>query len=767
MYGIIKGNLRLFGSPYGKSKRGGQTQRGGKPCPCAASNFPCGQKGIYAMSKILVLAEKPSVGREIARVLGCRQSGNGCLIGPQYIVTWALGHLVELAQPEAYADQYKTWSLDALPMMPEKMELKVIPQTSKQYSEVKKLLHDPQVSSLVIATDAGREGELVARWILQKAGFHKPIQRLWISSQTDRAIRDGFAHLKDGKEYVNLYQSAQSRAEADWLVGLNVTRALTCKHNAQLSAGRVQTPTLAMIVRREKEIRRFTPRDYYNVRADLGTFFATWHDGNHQTALFDRENAQAIVNKIKGRTFRIIEVKKTDKSIPPPMLYDLTELQRDASKQYQYSPKQTLNIMQRLYENHKALTYPRTDSRYLSADIVPTLAERLRAVSFGEFAPLSGEVLKSRRSIHKACVNNAKVSDHHAIIPTEERANLLSMNNDEKRIYLMVVKRFLMCFFPDYQYRKITAELEAAGERFSSSGREVVAQGWKRVQSIRDEEEDEEQALPSFRQGEQFPCKNTLLKELKTSPPSRYTESTLLSAMENPSQFIEDKRMKEYIGGGLGTPATRADIIEKLFSSFYVEKRGTSIVPTSKGIQLINLVPQDLKEPLLTAQWERRLEAISKGAESKGAFLSEIRTYTKVLVKNVADSDLTYVHDNMTREICPECGKYLLSVNSKKGKMLVCQDRNCGYRRNVMMQTRMRCPNCHKNMELYGEGDSRTYVCRCGFRQKADKLLAEKKNQKGASKQEVRRYLNQLKKEEPGTGAFAAAWAKMLEEKGK
>lgn len=719
------------------------------------------------MSKTLVLAEKPSVGREIARVLGCRQGGNGYLAGAQYIVTWALGHLVELAQPEAYGDQYKTWSLDTLPMMPEKMELRVIPQTSKQYSVVKKLLHDPQVSSLVIATDAGREGELVARWILEKAGFHKPIKRLWISSQTDRAIRDGFASLRDGKEYFPLYQSAQSRAEADWLVGLNVTRALTCKYNAQLSAGRVQTPTLAMIVGREEEIRRFTPKDYYNVNADLGLFFATWHDEKKQTALFDKARAQAIADKLKKQTFRITEVKKAAKSTPPPMLYDLTELQRDASKQYQYSPKQTLNLMQRLYESHKALTYPRTDSRYLTSDIVPTLTERLRAVSFGEFAPLTGEILRERRPIHKACVNNAKVSDHHAIIPTEESVNLLSMTSDEKRIYLMVVKRFLMNFYPDYQFRKITAELEAAGERFSASGREIVHQGWKKVVNLRDEEEDTEQVLPSFRQGETFSCKSVQLKELKTAPPARYTEATLLSAMENPSQFIEDKQMKEFIGGGLGTPATRADIIEKLFSSFYVEKQGVSIVPTSKGTQLVKLVPQDLKEPLLTAKWERKLEAISKGTQHKGAFLTDIRQYTRVLVKSVVNSDAQYVHDNITREICPECGKFLLSVNSKKGKMLVCQDRDCGYRRNVMMQTKARCPNCHKTLELFGEGENRTFVCRCGFRQKADKMFADRKNQKGASKQDVQQFLKKQNEQSAGSGAFAAAWAKMLEEQEK
>ena len=720
------------------------------------------------MSKILVLAEKPSVGREIARVLGCRQGGNGYLSGPRYTVTWALGHLVELAQPEAYGEQYKTWRLDTLPMMPEKMDLQVIPQTAKQYQVVKKLLHDPQTSSLIIATDAGREGELVARWILQKAGFHKPIQRLWISSQTDRAIRDGFSHLHDGREYWNLYLSAQSRAEADWLVGLNVTRALTCKYNAQLSAGRVQTPTLAMIVRREEEIRSFTPKDYYQVSADLGKFFAVWHDGKRQPSLFDKEKAQSIVNQIRGQEFRVTEVKKAEKSTPPPMLYDLTELQRDANKQYQYSPKQTLHIMQSLYETHKALTYPRTDSRYLTEDIVPTLQERLRAVGVGEFAPLVREILHSRRPIAKACVNNAKVSDHHAIIPTEEPPRLLSMNQDEKRIYLMVVKRFLMCFFPSYQYRKITAELACGGHHFSASGREVVQEGWRKVSNLREEEEPEEQVLPSLQKGETFHCQNTQLKERKTTPPARYTEATLLSAMENPAPFIQDKAMKGYIGGGLGTPATRADIIEKLFSSFYVEKQGTSIVPTSKGMQLIKLVPQELKEPLLTAQWECRLEAIRKGTEKKDSFLSGIRKYTKELVKTVSDSSAQYVHDNITREICPECGKYLLRVNSKKGTMLVCQDRNCNYRRNVSMQTNMRCPNCHKRMELFGEGEKRTYVCRCGFRERADKLHQERKRQRGASKQEVRQYLKrQNAQDQPGTGAFAAAWAKMLEEQKK
>lgn len=719
------------------------------------------------MAKTLVLAEKPSVGRELARVLGCRQSSGGFISGGQYIVTWALGHLVELAEPETYGEQYKTWSMETLPMLPNKMELKVIPETSKQYSVVKKLLHNPEVGSLVIATDAGREGELVARWIIEKAGFHKPIKRLWISSQTDRAIRDGFAKLRDGKEYFNLYMSAQSRAEADWLVGLNVTRALTCKFNAQLSAGRVQTPTLALIVQREEEIRRFVPKDYYTVRADLGNFFATWHDAKNQTPIFEKERAEAIATKIKGKNFRITEIKKTFGSTPPPMLYDLTELQRDANKLYQYSPKQTLNIMQRLYETHKALTYPRTDSRYLTADIVPTLPERLRAVNHGEFSSIVGEIFRTRKSISRACINNAKVTDHHAIIPTEEQVNLLSLNLEEKRIYMLVVKRFLTCFYPSYDYKKIRVELTAEGERFSASGREIVDLGWKKVAKgiEEDEEEAAEQVLPSLNQGESLICKNIQLKAQKTSPPARYTEATLLSAMENPSKFIEDKKMKEYIGGGLGTPATRADIIEKLFSSFYVEKKGNSLVPTSKGMQLIHLVPPDLKEPLLTARWEQRLEGISQGKENKNAFIQEIKRYADSLVKTVANSDAKYVHENMTQEVCPECGKRMLLVNSKKGKMLVCQDRECGYRRNVVVETRVRCPNCHKFMELFGEGEKKTFVCRCGFRSKADKFFENREKGSSASKRDVQQYLNdQNKKKEEGVSAFAAAWAKSLEE---
>ncbi len=717
------------------------------------------------MGKILVLAEKPSVGKELARVLGCRKSANGCLMGDRYIVTWALGHLVTLAEPEHYGEEYKSWRLELLPMLPAKMALTVIPETAKQYGVVKQLLHSSEVSSLIIATDAGREGELVARWILAKAGFNKPVKRLWISSQTDKAIRQGFAALKDGKEYYDLYQAAQALAEADWLVGLNVTRALTCKYNAQLSAGRVQTPTLALIVRREEEIKRFVPKDYYNVNADLGSFFVTYRDGKNQTAIFDRQEAEKIAAKIRNKMFRITQIQVIPKKTPPPLLYDLTELQRDANKLYQYSPKETLSIMQRLYENHKILTYPRTDSRYLTDDIVPTLRERLQSVSFGEFSPLAAEIIRQRKPIARACVNNAKVTDHHAIIPTEEAPNLLNLSTGEKRVYFLVVKRFLTCFYPDYEYKQLKITLTAEGEVFTAAGREIVQQGWRKVYDGEEEVEEVEQVLPSLRKGDSFTCQTVQLKALKTAPPARYTEATLLSAMEDPSKYIEDKQLKGYIGGGLGTPATRADIIEKLFSSFYVEKKGTSIVPTSKGMQLISLAPNDLKEPLLTAQWEKKLEAISKGG-NKESFIQDIKNYATALVKMVVKSEAKYVHDNMTRTPCPVCGKMMLSVTSKKGKILVCQDRECGHRQNVSMTTNARCPNCHKHLELFGEGEKRTYVCPCGFREKADAFHKRIKTQAGASKSDVQQYLKQQKSDEPQEmSALAMALAKAMAER--
>ena len=725
------------------------------------------------MSKTLVLAEKPSVGRELARVLGARKSGNGYSEGEKYIVTWALGHLVTLADPEAYGDEYKKWSFDTLPMLPDKMKLVVIKETAKQYKTVKELLLSPTVSDVIIATDAGREGELVARWILEKAGCKKPLRRLWISSQTDKAIREGFSHLRNGKDYLPLCNAAKARAEADWLVGLNVTRALTCRHNAQLSAGRVQTPTLALIVERENEIKHFVPKDYYNLHARFDGFRALYRNRDGVSAIEDRPTAEKTAQAVNGRDFTVKEVKSTEKRTPVPMLYDLTELQRDANKLFKMSPKETLSVMQRLYEVHKALTYPRTDSRYITEDIVPTLYDRVRAASVGLLADTAKDIMRNRRTIHKLCVNASKVSDHHAIIPTEEMPDMLKFSNEEKHIYVLVVSRFFACFYPDFVYKQVKAELTCGEYSFFVSGKEIVDYGWKKLgitDSDEEEEKDESESaekLPTLKNGDKICCRGVEIKALKTSPPSRYTEASLLSAMENPSKFIKDRRMKEYIGGGLGTPATRADIIEKLYNSFTIEKKDNVIYPTSKGIQLIGIVPPELKEPLLTAKWEMQLDKIAKNEAQKDAFLTEIRAYAKELVSEVKNADTAYKHDNMTRTPCPLCGKMLLKVKGKRGEMLVCQDRECGYHESLSVKTGARCPNCHKALEIRGRGDGKIVVCQCGFRQKADSFFKSKEdNGKAASKQFVRSFMQQQAKNEPQTESpLALAMKKAMKKK--
>ena len=393
--------------------------------------------------KTLVIAEKPSVGRDIARVLKCSKNNQGALEGDRYVVTWALGHLVTLADPEVYDTKYKAWEMQDLPMMPERFQLVVIKQTGKQYQTVKNHLYRKDIGDIVIATDAGREGELVARWILAKAGSRKPVKRLWISSVTDKAIRDGFAHLKDGRAYMNLYAAAEARAEADWLVGINGTRALTCKYNAQLSCGRVQTPTLSMIAQREKQIREFKPEKYYGITLSCAGVLWTWQDkksGGSRT--FHRERAEQLLNQMNGEKLTVKEVHRTTKKTYAPGLYDLTELQRDANKKFGFSAKETLNIMQRLYENHKVLTYPRTDSRYIGKDVAETLKERLKACSVGPYRKVAGKLVTQPIRINKSFVDDSKVSDHHAIIPTEQFVQLEHMTSDERKIYDLVIRRF-------------------------------------------------------------------------------------------------------------------------------------------------------------------------------------------------------------------------------------------------------------------------------------------------------------------------------------
>lgn len=789
--------------------------------------------------KTLVLAEKPSVGRDIARVLHCQQKADGYMEGKEYVVTWGLGHLVELQDPEGYDSKYKEWKDEDLPIMPEKLLTVVIPKTGKQYRTVKGLLGRKDIGGVVIATDAGREGELVARWILQKAGCTKPCRRLWISSVTDKAIREGFAGLKNAKEYDNLFRAAVSRAEADWLVGINATRALTCRYNAQLSCGRVQTPTLAMIAKREEEIKKFQPQTYYTITAQTqiqnvpgqqiksaasghtaqgaSQIRFQWKDqASGSCRTFSKERADSVKDALEQGGLIITKSEKKKKKTYAPLLYDLTELQRECSSRFGYSAKNTLNIMQRLYENHKVLTYPRTDSRYLTADIVPTLRERMDSCGVGPYKAIAAKVKNRSFSGTLSFVNDGKVSDHHAVIPTEQVPELSHMTVDERRVYDLVVRRFLAVMYPPFEYEEtvLTAELSSAvletpcdsmgtasqktekngGKKqpavqktgtghgktprretivLAAKGKTVLAPGWKEAYGEWNgdseetaEEELKDQLLPPVTQGQKLTVKSVVCKEGKTKPPARFQEGTLLAAMENPVRYMEssDKMKAKTLTetGGLGTVATRADIIDKLFGSFLMEKKGQDIYLTAKGRQLLQLVPEDLRKPELTADWETKLGKIASGEIRRDRFMEEIRDYTKTLIGEIRTQEGSYRHENMTNKKCPRCGKRLLAVNGKNAKLLVCQDRECGYRETLSRTSNARCPVCHKKMELSGTGDAATFFCGCGYRERLEKFKERRQKEgAGVTKRDVAAYMKKQQKEaeEPLNNAFAAALA--------
>lgn len=724
--------------------------------------------------KSLVIAEKPSVARDIARVLKCGKNISGAIEGNQYVITWGLGHLVTLADPEDYDKKYKEWKMEDLPMLPEHFRYEVIRQTAKQYQAVKTQIHRKDIGEIIIATDAGREGELVARLILAKAGNKKPIKRLWISSVTDKAIREGFQKLRNGHEYDNLYDAALCRAEADWLVGINATRALTCKYNAQLSCGRVQTPTLAMVAKREEQIRSFVPQSYYGIQAVGEGLTLTWQDKKSGSCRsFDKERIQKLYQNLRGEDGTIEQVKTVPKKSPAPLLYDLTELQREAHRRFGFSPKETLNIMQRLYENHKVLTYPRTDSRYISTDILPTIKDRLEAVSVGPYRKLALKVMKKPVSAKAPFVNNQKVSDHHAIIPTEEVPDFSCMTNEERKIYDLAVRRFLAVLYPPFEYEQTQVMVKIGTEQFTAKGKVVKNQGWKEVydSSIEDEDADEEtsglknQTLPALKPGDHMDILRLTITEGKTKPPAYFNEGTLLSAMENPAAYMEshDKAMAKTLGetGGLGTVATRADIIEKLFSGFLLEKKGQEIHLTAKARQLLNLVPEDLKKPELTAQWEMELSRIAKGQKKRSAFMEEIVDYTGELIGEIRQGEGTFRHENLTNTKCPVCGKRMLKVQGKKAEMLVCQDRECGHRETLARVSNARCPVCHKKMMLRGKGEAQTFVCSCGHKEKLTAFQERRKKEgAGVSKRDVQKYMNK-QKDEPVNLAFAEAFSRI------
>ncbi|MBQ0138076.1 MAG: DNA topoisomerase III [Kurthia sp.] len=720
------------------------------------------------MSKSLVIAEKPSVARDIARVLKCTKKGNGFLEGDKYIVTWALGHLVTHADPEQYNQSFKEWKMEDLPIIPNPFKLVPIRQTTKQFNAVKTQLNRSDVNQIIIATDAGREGELVARWILVKAKSNKPVKRLWISSVTDKAIKDGFNNLKDGRQYEHLFEAAVARAEADWVVGINATRALTVKHNAQLSTGRVQTPTLAMIANREHQIKNFKPKTYYGLQALTNSATFTWHEqGSNQTQSFNKDKVDAVMKSLDAvKTGDIVDVKTTPKRTPAPSLFDLTELQKEGHKRWGWSAKETLSTLQALYERYKIVTYPRTDSKHLTSDMADTLGERVKAAAVGDNRAAANKILaKGKVKAQNGVINDALVSDHHAIIPTEEPVNLRALSEKEYKLYDLIVKRFLAVFYGPYQYDQTVVTMKVGKETFSAKGNTVRDEGWK-VVYLQDDEESNVRTLPVFTKGEKIDLRGIALTNGETKPPARFNEGTLLAAMENPSQFMGDeskelvKTLKET--GGIGTVATRADIIEKLFKSFVIEKKGKDLYTTSKGRQLLDLAPEDLKSPALTAEWETELNKIAKGQAKKADFMNKMIDFTKKSIADIKKSNQKFKHDNISGKVCSECGKPMLEVNGKRGKMLVCSDRTCGNKKKISTVTNARCPVCHKKLELRGEGDGRIFACKCGHREKLsafEKRKAATGNKK-VSKQDINKYMK--KQEEPENTAMAEALAKLF-----
>lgn len=715
--------------------------------------------------KTLVLAEKPSVAKDLARVLGANEKHKSYMEGPHYVVTWALGHLVELAEPEDYDAKYKTWNLEDLPIVPDKMKLKVIRETSHQFRAVEQLTKRPDLKELVIATDAGREGELVARWIMDLVRWKKPFKRLWISSQTDQAIREGFAKLKPGQDYNRLYQAAVCRAEADWLIGLNITRALTSKYNAQLAAGRVQTPTLGIINAREQEIRAFRPVDYWLVQADFGSFQAQWrHPSTGEARHFDKAKSQELLRKITNKTGKVQQVKRAEKTIPQPLAYDLTELQRDANKKYGFSAKQTSGLLQRLYEQHKLVTYPRTDSRYLTSDMVPTLKGRLQSVAVGPYATLARQILKEPLRTTKRFVDDSKVTDHHAIIPTEQYNNLSALSNEERKLYDLIVRRFLALFLQPCKYDQVTVTVELEGERFYASGSTMKEQGWKEAYGATDlsdpDQEDEaahsdepsHQRLPELKEGQALPVKQAKELSRQTRPPARYTEASLLTAMEK---------------NNLGTPATRADIIEKLIKTDTIERQANSLLPTGKGKQLIELAAPELRTPDLTAKWEQELERIAKGQGSMESFLSSIRKQAAELVREVKASETEYKPHNLTHSKCPDCGQPLQEIKGKRGLMLVCSSRECSYRRaGEPTLTNHRCPQCHKKMEIHEGKAGKYFQCRrCNVIEKLENTAAGGKGGKKAAARATKQLLQQYNDDAPINTGLADALKAALQGK--
>lgn len=683
-------------------------------------------------NKQLIIAEKPSVAKDLSKVLGANQKNKSYYEGPNVIVTWALGHLLGLKMPEDINKEWQSWQMETLPMVPKHLGIKPLPKTGHQLKAIKQLANRKDVTEAVIATDAGREGELVARWILEYVHFNKPVKRLWISSQTDKAIKDGFKKLRPAKEYDNLYYSALARAKADWLVGLNVTRALTVKYQDSLSAGRVQTPTLSLVRQQEKKIEGFRPQTYFSVELHVQKEKAKLVQSNPY-ALKERNDVESFVKKLSEGKGKVTDIQEKTKTEQAPLPYDLTEIQREANQRYQFSAKKTLSLVQSLYEFHKIVTYPRTDSKYLTTDMKATMKERLQAVS--DFSPEVKTYIKDGGQVKLTKVfQNEKVTDHHALIPTEQRPRYEKLSGDEQKIYNMIVTRFLGMFAESHRTKQTKVIVNFGKEQFIFRQSKVEVAGWK---------QEKEEVVPSvdWKLGMIIPPNFTINKEL-TTPPKPLTEGTLLGLMEKHS---------------LGTPATRAEIIEKLIKSELMERNTNGLNVSPKGKQLLELVNPSLVTPELTEKWEKTLEAIAKGKQSSTVFLKEIEQDTKKLVNEIKQSESKYQDFSITQKKCPECGSNLREKNTKDGKIYVCSNQDCSYRRRKDPKvSNHRCSQCHRKMEII-DGKNGSYF-KCKYCSITEKMQDKKERSKKLTKHEERKLMKKYsQKEEPEESALAQA----------
>jgi len=604
--------------------------------------------------KKLIVAEKPSVGRDIARVLGAKEKGDGYLYGDDYVITWAVGHLVSLCEPGEFNEAWKKWNMHQLPMLPDSIPLKVLPATRSQFATVQKLMNSQKISSIICATDSAREGELIFRYIYRMAKCTKPVERLWISSMTDAAILQGFAELKPASHYDALYESARCRSEADWLVGMNASRAFSLRYDAHLSIGRVQTPTLNLIVRRDREIESFVPQDYWEVRANFGDYDGLWINPNPrpsdepsdekkdekkspETRIFDKALAERVRDEVKGRPAKVIESTREKKRFAPQQLFDLTTLQREANKKFGFSADKTLKIAQALYETHKLVTYPRTDSRYLPDDMRPKVKKTLSNLP-EPYAALVQSPQMNMEAYSKRWYDNGKISDHHAIVPTDKRANLTALQPEEKSIYDMIARRLIAIHYPDYVCENAKIITAVDHHRFKSTGTVPIEEGWHAAVGW-DKSGDRDPELPRLQPGDERKVKSASIKAGKTKAPQQHTDASILNLMENAGRDIEDEALREQMkSSGLGTPATRAAIIERLIQVGYAKRSGKHLVSTEKGRKLIDVVPTQISSAVTTGKWEKALAEMSafrdEGARTAKSdrFMLGIRRFSEFLV---------------------------------------------------------------------------------------------------------------------------------------